>query len=76
MLDFGGAVRQEFLEGRAALQDQVNIRALAVDFFVSLLHTVDGWAERTLAEIEGWGTSPRTARTSVGSTSWLGYRYR
>jgi len=54
MLHFGGAVRQEFLEGRAALQDQVYIRALAVDFFVSLLHTVDGWAERTLAEIEGW----------------------
>jgi DNA-binding PadR family transcriptional regulator len=54
MLHFGGAVRQEFLEGRAALQDQVYIRALAVDFFVSLLHTVDDWAERTLAEIEGW----------------------
>lgn len=54
MLHFGGAVREEFLEGRAALQDQVYIRALAVDFFVSLLHTVDGWAERTLAEIEGW----------------------
>ena len=54
MLHFGGAVRQEFLEGRAVLQDQVYIRALAVDFFVSLLHTVDGWAERTLAEIEGW----------------------
>ncbi len=45
---------QEFLEGRAALQDQVYIRALAVDFFVSLLHTADNWAERTLAEIEGW----------------------
>jgi hypothetical protein len=36
------------------LQDQVHIRALAVDFFISLLNTVDGWAERTLAEIEGW----------------------
>jgi DNA-binding PadR family transcriptional regulator len=54
MLHFGGAVKQEFLEGRAALQDQVYIRALAVDFFVSLLHTVDSWAERTLSEIEGW----------------------
>lgn len=54
MLRFSGAVKQEFLEGRAALQDQVYIRALAVDFFVSLLSTVDGWAERTLAEIEGW----------------------
>ena len=54
MLRFSGAVKQEFLEGRAALQDQVYIRALAVDFFVSLLTTVDSWAERTLAEIEGW----------------------
>jgi PadR family transcriptional regulator AphA len=54
MLAFGGAVKQEFLDGRAVLQDQVYIRALAVDFFISLLNTVDGWAERTLAEIEGW----------------------
>jgi DNA-binding PadR family transcriptional regulator len=54
MLQFAGAVRQEFLDGRATLQDQVYIRALAVDFFVSLIHTVNGWAERTLAEIEGW----------------------
>jgi PadR family transcriptional regulator, regulatory protein AphA len=54
MLRFGGQVKREFLDGRAALQDQVYIRALAVDFFVSLLRTVDGWAERTLAEIEGW----------------------
>jgi DNA-binding PadR family transcriptional regulator len=54
MLRFGGAVKQEFLDGRAVLQDQVHIRALAVDFFVSLLTTVDAWAERTLAEIQGW----------------------
>jgi PadR family transcriptional regulator, regulatory protein AphA len=54
MLAFSGAVKQEFLDGRAALQDQVYLRALAVDFFVSLLTTVDSWAERTLTEIEGW----------------------
>jgi PadR family transcriptional regulator AphA len=54
MLAFGGAVKQEFLDGRAVLQDQTYIRALAVDFFISLLNTVDGWAERTLAEIQGW----------------------
>jgi DNA-binding PadR family transcriptional regulator len=54
MLRFGGAVKQEFLDGRAVLQDQAYIRALAVDFFLSLLSTVDGWAERTLAEVEGW----------------------
>jgi len=54
MLRFGGAVKQEFLDGRAVLQEQAYLRALAVDFFISLLNTVDGWAERTLAEIEGW----------------------
>jgi DNA-binding PadR family transcriptional regulator len=54
MLQFSGAVKQEFLDGRAVLQDQAYIRALAVDFFLSLLTTVDGWAERTLAEVEGW----------------------
>jgi PadR family transcriptional regulator, regulatory protein AphA len=54
MLAFGGAVKQEFLDGRAVLQDQVYIRAHAVDFFVSLLTTVDDWAERTLAEVQGW----------------------
>ena len=54
MLRFSGAVKQEFLDGRAALQDQVYIRAHAVDFFISLLTTVDGWAERTLAEVQGW----------------------
>jgi hypothetical protein len=54
MLQFSGAVKQEFLDGRAVLQDQAYIRALAVDFFLSLLSTVDGWAERTLAEVEGW----------------------
>jgi len=54
MLRFGGAVKQEFLEGVAATQDQVYIRALAVDFFISLLNTVEAWAARTLEEIESW----------------------
>jgi DNA-binding PadR family transcriptional regulator len=54
MLRFGGAVKQEFLEGKAITQDQVYIRALAVDFFISLLNTVDAWAERTLQEVESW----------------------
>ncbi len=44
----------KFLEGIAVTQDQVYIRVLAVDFFVSLLKTVETWAERTLAEIESW----------------------
>jgi PadR family transcriptional regulator AphA len=54
MLRFGGEVKREFLEGIAVTQDQVYIRALAVDFFISLLRTVDAWAERTLEEIESW----------------------
>jgi DNA-binding PadR family transcriptional regulator len=54
MLRFGGEVKQEFLEGIAVTQDQVYIRALAVDFFISLLRTVEGWAERTLSEIGSW----------------------
>src|SRR6266540_1842657 len=28
--------------------------ALAVDFFISLLNTVEAWAQRTLDEIESW----------------------
>lgn len=54
MLQFGGKVKQEFLEGIAVTQDQVYIRALAVDFFISLLNMVAAWAERTLAEVGSW----------------------
>src|SRR5919204_1139633 len=36
MLRFAGQVKQEFLEGIAVTQDQGYIRALAVDFFISL----------------------------------------
>jgi PadR family transcriptional regulator AphA len=54
MLRFAGQVKQEFLQGRAVTQDQVYIRALAVDFFISLLNTVEAWAQRTLDEIESW----------------------
>lgn len=54
MLRFGGAVKQEFLDGKAVTQDQVYIRVLAVDFFISLLNTVESWADRTLEEIESW----------------------
>jgi DNA-binding PadR family transcriptional regulator len=54
MLQFAGQVKQEFIDGINVTQDQVYIRALAVDFFISLLNTVGAWAERTLAEIETW----------------------
>lgn len=54
MLRFGGEVRQEFIDGINVTQDQVYLRALPVDFFISLLTTVEAWAERTLAEVESW----------------------
>jgi PadR family transcriptional regulator, regulatory protein AphA len=54
MLRFSGQVKQEFLQGMAVTQDQVYIRELAVDFFISLLNTVEAWAQRTLDEIESW----------------------
>lgn len=54
MLRFAGEVQQEFVDGVNVTQDQVYIRALAVDFFISLLNTVHDWAERTLAEVETW----------------------
>jgi hypothetical protein len=54
MLQFAGEVKQEFIDGINVTQDQVYIRALAVDFFISLLNTVEAWADRTIAEIETW----------------------
>jgi len=54
MLLFAGQVKQEFIDGINVTQDQIYIRALAVDFFISLLNMVEAWAERTLAEIETW----------------------
>ena len=69
MLRFGGTVKQEFLDGRAVLQDQVYIRALAVDFFISHLTTVDSWAERTLAEIQGWKDLSPDGKNDAGSRS-------
>jgi DNA-binding PadR family transcriptional regulator len=54
MLRFCGQVKQEFLQGMAVTQDQVYIRALAVDFFISLVEMVEAWAQRTLDEIESW----------------------
>lgn len=54
MLRFAGEVKQEFIDGINVTQDQVYIRALAVDFFISLLRTVEAWARRTIAEVETW----------------------
>lgn len=54
MLQFAGEVKQEFIDGINVTQDQTYIRALAVDFFVSLLTTVEAWAERTITEVQDW----------------------
>ena len=54
MLRFASEFKQEYLDGHGALQDQVYVRALAIDFFISLLNTVDGWAQRTVAEVGRW----------------------
>ena len=54
MLRFAGAVQQEFIEGINVAQHEIHIRALLVDFFVSLLRTVEEWTQRTLEEIENW----------------------
>jgi len=54
MLGFAGEVKQEFLDGRGALQDQVYVRALGMDFFISLLNTVAEWVDRTRQEIDHW----------------------
>jgi hypothetical protein len=54
MLRFGGEDKQEYMDGRGALQDEVYVRVLAIDFFISLVNTVDAWADRTVAEINTW----------------------
>lgn len=54
MLGFGGKVVREFIDGINVAQDQVHLRALGVDYFISLLSMMAKWTERTLAEIEAW----------------------
>jgi DNA-binding PadR family transcriptional regulator len=66
MLRFGGEVKREYLEGRGALQDMVYIRALAIDFFISLLNMVDAWVTRTLDEVARWGDMTLEERNARG----------
>lgn len=66
MLRFGGEVKREYLDGRGALQDMVYIRALAIDFFISLLNMVDAWVTRTLDEVERWGEMTIDERNTRG----------
>lgn len=66
MLRFAGEVKKEYLEGQGALQDQVYVRALVIDFFVSLLNTVDSWADRSVAEVRTWKDFPLEERNRRG----------
>lgn len=66
MLRFGGQVKREYLDGRGALQEMVYIRALAIDFFISLLNMMDAWVTRTLDEVEKWGTMSLEERNARG----------
>lgn len=67
MLQFAGEVKQEFIDGINVTQDQAYLRALAVDFFTSLLITVDTWAERTFAEVETWDDlMPSEEKNKIG----------
>ena len=66
MLLFGGEVKREYMEGRGALQDMVYIRAMAIDFFISLLNMVDDWVTRTLHEVERWGDMTLEERNARG----------
>ena len=54
MLMFGGEVNREYLDGRGALQDQAYIRALGIDFFISLLNMMEEWTTRTIDEMQSW----------------------
>jgi hypothetical protein len=54
MLEFASKVKQEFIDGINVTQDQVYIRAIAVDFFTSHVVTVAEWAERSLEEVDQW----------------------
>ena len=66
MLGFAGEVKREFLEGRGALQDQVYVRALGMDFFISLLNTVADWADRARAEVDRWDDASIEERNRRG----------
>lgn len=62
MLRFAAEVKKEYLEGHGALQDQIYVRALAIDFFVSLLNMMRAWVERTLEQVAAWDDLPLEER--------------
>ncbi|MGI9586150.1 MAG: PadR family transcriptional regulator [Acidimicrobiia bacterium] len=67
MLDFASNVKQEFIDGINPTQDQIYIRAIAVDFFTSHVLTVAEWAERSIHEVETWDdVQPSDAKNKRG----------
>jgi DNA-binding PadR family transcriptional regulator len=67
MLEFGSLVKREFIDGINVTQDQIYIRAIAVDFFINHVNTVAAWAERTLDEVETWDDlEPTTEKNARG----------
>lgn len=57
----GRAVVAEFLAGTHAFQDEAYFRALIFDFLWSFADLLQGWAQRSRAEVAGWqGLDPAT----------------
>src|SRR6266567_4798459 len=54
MTAFNDGIAQEYLEGRAPFQHQAYVRTLVVDFITDWMAAIDGWLERTAAEVDGW----------------------
>jgi DNA-binding PadR family transcriptional regulator len=67
MLRFAGEVKQEFIDGINVTQEQVYIRALAVDFFISLLNTVEFASFPSIPQKRHSKTYPYPQRDKRGS---------
>jgi PadR family transcriptional regulator, regulatory protein AphA len=54
MTAFNDGIAQEYIDGRAPFQHQAYVRTLVVDFITDWMAAIDGWLERTTAEVKGW----------------------
>jgi DNA-binding PadR family transcriptional regulator len=54
MLRVGKRVGEEYLAGESEFEDQVHVRALVFDFIAEFGLEIIAWAERSLAEVDGW----------------------
>lgn len=54
LLKLGTGVGQEYLEGHAPFQKQVEVRALVYDFLINYAVCIREWAMRTKTEVESW----------------------